>query len=120
MKRCLGLLAVFFTVSIAIAQKPDPKFRHLTGEQGLSQTHVISVTQDHKGFIWISTQNGLTKYAGYKFTVYRHEAKDSTSDKEMCLEAGMDDYISKPIKLEWLMKTLEKWGYHVRNKRLVS
>lgn len=79
MKSCFGLLAVFFIVSIAIAQKPDLKFRHLTGEQGLSQTHVISVTQDHKGFIWISTQNGLNKYDGYKFTVYRHDAKDSTS-----------------------------------------
>ena len=42
-------------------------------------------------------------------------------DKEMCMEAGMDDYISKPIKLEWLIKTLEKWGKHLnKNNRMVS
>jgi CheY-like chemotaxis protein len=42
-------------------------------------------------------------------------------DKEMCIEAGMDDYISKPIKLEWLIKTLEKWGDHLnKDNRMVS
>ena len=42
-------------------------------------------------------------------------------DKEMCIEAGMDDYISKPIKLEWLVKIVEKWGQHFnRSSRLVS
>jgi ligand-binding sensor domain-containing protein len=79
MKRHFGLFVAFLAVSIVMAQTPDLKFRHLTGEDGLSQTHVISVTQDHKGFIWISTQNGLNKYDGYKFTVYRHDPKDSTS-----------------------------------------
>jgi signal transduction histidine kinase/ligand-binding sensor domain-containing protein/DNA-binding response OmpR family regulator len=31
-------------------------------------------------------------------------------DKEMCLEAGMDDYISKPVEIEELMKLLRKWS----------
>jgi CheY-like chemotaxis protein len=31
-------------------------------------------------------------------------------DKDVCTEAGMDDYISKPIQLEKLMLVLEKWA----------
>ncbi|RMF57980.1 MAG: response regulator, partial [Calditrichaeota bacterium] len=30
-------------------------------------------------------------------------------DKELCLEAGMDDYISKPVNPPALIKTLEEW-----------
>jgi CheY-like chemotaxis protein len=31
-------------------------------------------------------------------------------DKEKCLEAGMDDYISKPVRLEDLVTLLQKWA----------
>ena len=30
-------------------------------------------------------------------------------DKELCLEAGMSDYITKPIKREIVFQILEKW-----------
>lgn len=33
-------------------------------------------------------------------------------DREVCLEAGMDDYISKPITLESLAKVIHHWGDH--------
>ena len=38
-------------------------------------------------------------------------------DREACIAAGMDDYISKPINLEELVQTLEKWAFHIREKR---
>lgn len=35
-------------------------------------------------------------------------------DREICIHAGMDDYISKPIKLEGLVDMLEKWSIHLQ------
>ncbi len=38
-----------------------------------------------------------------------------SGDKKRCLDAGMDDYISKPIQPQKLVDTIEKWTYHKRN-----
>jgi CheY-like chemotaxis protein len=40
------------------------------------------------------------------------------SDRESCLKAGMDDYISKPIKFDGLLTILTRWGDHVRKKAI--
>jgi CheY-like chemotaxis protein len=31
-------------------------------------------------------------------------------DRELCLEAGMDDYVSKPLRPELLFTTLKQWA----------
>jgi ligand-binding sensor domain-containing protein/DNA-binding CsgD family transcriptional regulator len=46
-------------------------FDHLTIEEGLSHNTVFDIIQDFNGYIWIGTQNGLNKYDGYSFEVYR-------------------------------------------------
>ena len=38
-------------------------------------------------------------------------------DKEACFNAGMDDYISKPIPVTELVKSLEKWALFLQNKK---
>lgn len=45
---------------------------HLAIAQGLSQNTVLCVLQDRQGFMWFGTQDGLNRYDGYEFRVYRH------------------------------------------------
>ena len=49
---------------------------HLDVKQGLSQGGVMCTFQDLQGFMWFGTQDGLNRYDGYSFTVYRHDPAD--------------------------------------------
>ena len=55
------------------------RFEHLSLEQGLSQSSVFCILQDSQGFLWICTQDGLNKYDGYEFSIYRPIPDDNQS-----------------------------------------
>src|SRR5688572_19325618 len=115
MKSWLAFLVVILVFSHTVAQKPDLHLKHLTGEQGLSQTHVMSVIQDHKGFIWICTENGLNKFDGYKITVYKNLADDSTS-----IESNIIRYIFEDSKKNlWIGTSNGLNRYDRENDRFV-
>lgn len=54
-------------------------FRHYTVEQGLSNNIVFCSLQDERGFMWFGTRDGLNRFDGYTFHVFRHVAGDSTT-----------------------------------------
>jgi signal transduction histidine kinase/CheY-like chemotaxis protein/ligand-binding sensor domain-containing protein len=60
-------------------QDKNVRFSTLTIDNGLSQSDVKFILKDHEGYMWFSTDDGLNKYDGYTFTVYRHIAKDPHS-----------------------------------------
>jgi len=53
--------------------KHPVKFESLTVEDGLSQSSVLCILQDSKGFLWYGTEDGLNRYDGYHFTPFRPE-----------------------------------------------
>ena len=57
------------------------RVRLFTPNDGLSNSHINNIYQDSKGYIWISTENGLNKFNGYDFEVYLSIPNDSTSLK---------------------------------------
>jgi signal transduction histidine kinase/CheY-like chemotaxis protein/ligand-binding sensor domain-containing protein len=80
MKKYILILGLWLlTVPYGHAQKPAFKFKNLSTAQGLSINNASCVLQDQKGFIWIGTREGLNKYDGYTFTVYRNNHEDSSS-----------------------------------------
>ena len=54
-------------------------FSHIGLSEGLSQSTVVDIVQDKYGNMWFATYNGLNKYNGYEFTVYKHNESDSCS-----------------------------------------
>lgn len=53
-------------------------FQHYSVDDGLSQNTVMAITQDHKGFMWFGTWDGLNKFDGYQFTVYKSYPGDNS------------------------------------------
>jgi ligand-binding sensor domain-containing protein len=62
-----------------LAQERPITFKHLTIDDGLSQSLIHAILQDRKGYMWFGTQDGLNRYDGYRFTVFKNDAFDSTS-----------------------------------------
>ena len=66
----MSILALLITMTAVYAQ--NFRFEKLTKEDGLSQSTGNETVQDSRGFIWFATQDGLNRYDGYHFKVYRH------------------------------------------------
>jgi GAF domain-containing protein/ligand-binding sensor domain-containing protein len=69
----------------------DVRFEHLSLEQGLSQSVVTSMLRDSRGFMWFGTQDGLNRYDGYEFVVYKHDPADPSSLSESYIAALHED-----------------------------
>lgn len=54
-------------------------FNHLTIEDGLSQSSVTCIFQDRKGFMWFGTQDGLNRFDGYNFKIFKSDPADPSS-----------------------------------------
>lgn len=54
-------------------------FRHFQVENGLSNNAVICSAQDNKGFLWFGTKDGLDRFDGYSFKIFRSNPEDSGS-----------------------------------------
>jgi ligand-binding sensor domain-containing protein len=85
----LFLFFAFFFAQITSAQKI--KFQHLSVDNGLSQNTVNCIFQDSRGFMWLGTQNGLNKYDGTAFTVFKNVTEDSTSISSSDIYSAFED-----------------------------
>ncbi|MBK9418606.1 MAG: hypothetical protein IPN62_15325 [Flavobacteriales bacterium] len=65
--------------------------RAITIEDGLSQGMVNTIVQDRYGYMWLATKDGLNRYDGYTFTVFRHDPEDSTTVRSNYIYTLMED-----------------------------
>jgi signal transduction histidine kinase/ligand-binding sensor domain-containing protein/DNA-binding response OmpR family regulator len=72
---CLLLL---YTVA-GYTQIPGYQFTATSSKEGLASNTVNAILKDRYGFVWFGTEDGLTRFDGLNYKVYRHSAKDTTT-----------------------------------------
>jgi len=76
-KSGLFIFILLVTISPTIAQVYN--FRKYQVEDGLSNNTVSCVLQDKKGFVWVGTRDGLNRYDGYHFKIFRYQSNNLKS-----------------------------------------
>ncbi|MCX6254697.1 MAG: triple tyrosine motif-containing protein [Bacteroidia bacterium] len=82
-----GILLFFFSVLANNAFPQDYNFRNFNSADGLAQSYVYSIIQDVHGYLWIGTENGLSRYNGIVFESYL--TSDSLADN--LITCGISD-----------------------------
>lgn len=85
------LAVLHYAPAQAQSSSNNLSFRRISVEQGLSQSTPYVILQDRTGFLWIGTSDGLNRYDGYTFRVYRHIPSDSTSLSDNFVQALCED-----------------------------
>jgi signal transduction histidine kinase/ligand-binding sensor domain-containing protein/CheY-like chemotaxis protein len=77
--RPLGLAALLVLAAPARALAPVPLFRVIGTAEGLPSAQVYEVAGDARGYLWFATADGLARYDGSGFAVWRHDPEDPAS-----------------------------------------
>ncbi|MBD8526103.1 two-component regulator propeller domain-containing protein [Pseudomarimonas arenosa] len=95
---CCGLwLAVGFVLTIVPIQpiaamvRPEIRLDRWGLEQGLAQASVNAMLHDRRGFLWLGTQEGLNRFDGNTFKLYRYNKDDANSLSHNFVTALVED-----------------------------
>ncbi|HEX7048211.1 MAG TPA: two-component regulator propeller domain-containing protein, partial [Gammaproteobacteria bacterium] len=77
-RTCLFAFLLALATSSALAA-PVLRFETLTLEDGLAQNSVTAIVQDSAGFMWFGSQDGLNRYDGHRFTIFKNDPNDPKS-----------------------------------------
>ena len=89
--RCLFWILFQLAGLAVFAQKQQLRFEHLGPAQGLSQSNATCILQDSRGFMWVGTQDGLNRYDGYAFTIYKNIIADAYSLSNNSIKNILED-----------------------------
>src|SRR6185436_14521474 len=88
----LLLLSMMATVTNAQQQlRPSLRFGRIPVDKGLSHSTVYCSYQDSQGFMWFGTEDGLNKYDGYSFEVYKSDPADKRTISNNIIRCIFED-----------------------------
>lgn len=79
MKRSGMFLSIVLFLTVSLPSRADIPLVHLSSSEGLSNNSVWCCLQDRAGFMWFGTRDGLDRYDGTDFKLYRKAPDDSLS-----------------------------------------
>ena len=111
MKKLFILILLIVGVAApSSAEIGDMKFDRLDTRDGLSNSQILCIRRDSKGFVWIGTPYGLNRYDGYRFKSFYSYPKDTTTlrsnyvdeiyeayDGKIWLHQGMSYVVYDPV-----------------------
>lgn len=71
--------------------QPTLDFQNFTQKDGLSSNYVLSILQDHQGFVWIGSENGLNRFNGRDFLSFRFDPEDPETLSDNWIWVIMED-----------------------------
>ncbi len=74
----ISLFIIAFLLQINLTAQVNP-VSGIRNEKGLSQNTVHDIIQDKKGFLWFATEDGLNRYDGYNFTIFKNNNENKLS-----------------------------------------
>ncbi len=86
-----GILLTFAFPDLSATSPVNWRIVNYSLDQGLSQISVNTVIQDSYGFLWVGTQDGLNKFDGYEFVVFRHQPSDVRSLSNSFVQSVIED-----------------------------
>lgn len=87
---CVAILSCWLPL-LAGAQDRYLKFGHIDTRSGLSQSNVLCQMEDSRGFMWFGTRDGLNRYDGYKFIIYRNDRRNDRSISDNFITDMVED-----------------------------
>ncbi len=85
------LILFTFWCHVIFSQLLSPKFENIDTTDGLSSSTCFEIFQDSEGFLWFGTIDGLNKYDGYDFEIFRSVLNDPESISNNRINAIVED-----------------------------
>lgn len=126
-KNIIFFLFVLFSMQI-YSQYQNLKFENLDTGEGISSSTCLEIFKDSEGFMWFGTIDGLNRYDGYNFEIYRPILHDSTSISNNRISSIVEDskgflWIGTSNGLNYFDKKQEKFhriSLHNKSSNLID
>lgn len=123
-----ALFISIFTFLFGFGQQQSSRFKQLSMNEGLSQTSVSCILKDSRGLMWFGTEDGLNKYDGTSFTIYRHDPDNSESLSSSYINDIVEDrdgflWIATQNGLNYFnpeTETFQRYYHDPNNKKSIS